>query len=1335
VDKKTRRTFGASLLAIAGSISAAGVAAPFTPGNLVVYRVGNGSTTLSQNGNHVFLDEYTTAGALVQSLAMPSAASGSDKPIVASGTATVDGFLSRSVDGTCLAVPGYGRDLPSSGSGLGNLVSGSMPAGGPVPRTIARVTGAGTIDSTTALTDTSVGDNFRSVATVDCESYWTAGGAGSAGGLQYALRGATASTALNGTPTPFRVVTIVDGQLYTSAANATGGFTFRGVNTVGTGLPTSGTPNITRLPGFQSSTPANTTSPNGYFFADLDGSPGVDTLYVADDQSAGLTKFSLVAGTWTVNGVIGGDTDDYRNVTGSVSGGTVTLYIVRGSNQLVTLTDASGYNGAFSGTPTVVATAGTNQAFRNVVWAPVLSATPLVSGGGGTVSPATPQAVAAGAQVDFTLTPDAGHDITAEGTCGGSFTSANVYRTAPVTASCYVQFAFPQIQTYTVTSSGGDHGTIDPVGEQVVTGGTILTFAVTADSGYKASVGGSCGGTLSGTTYTTTPIGATCTVEAAFEPLPVYAITPSTTPHGAVTPAGVQSVQEGQTIAFTVTPDEGYHGAMRGTCPGSWTDPTTYTVGPVTGPCSVQATFAQKLVLFVGNSYTFGRVDPVMSYNTANVTDLTYAMWVSNPSGSNEDEPHPWGGIPGVFKKMIEQVGLDWDVSISARNAASLKGHYLNTNPAGWDLRGNLASQPYTTVVLQDLSDEPLPAGRGFNADLTSFNTYADKLADWVHVGDDSVPNNVNARAAADVYLYSTWARPDMIAPNGSNEHGMYYNEAEGLELMTAHLHDAYFGKFASYPHYKAVNPVGDAFLIAVQAGFAMRDPYVPEAGKINLWHTDYFHPSKYGSYLSALVHFAMLTGIDPMTLGAGEQSAADLGISPDDAEDLQLAAKLATVPKAPHLVTYSPGDGSVTIHFNPPSNVGGLAITSYTVGCWVGDFATPPTPITVTGVASPITVTGLVNGGTYVCGVTTSNSVGVSAYSNTVSFVLGETIPPAVKNDFNGDGRSDLVFFHADGRIAIWTMDGLTRTDGGDILGAGSGWHVAATGDLDGDGRTDIVWRHDDGRVATWVMDGLVPSATAEVLAAGQGWSVVSTADFDGDGKADILWQGSGGAQAIWLMDGATMREGAAISTAAIGPLPEIWTGDLNGDGKADLVFNQSDGSVWVWLMDGLTVTSKTRILSAGSGWSVARSADFDGDGKDDLLWYRQADGHVAIWLMDGFAPQWSAEIFGGEAGWVPYPADFDGDGKSDIYFQHSDGRAAIWLMDGITPVQTTQILNAGDWRAQATNDLNGDGKADILWRNLSDGRIAVWLMDGATVSSGGDILGGGSGWSVAGP
>ena len=233
------------------------------------------------------------------------------------------------------------------------------------------------------------------------------------------------------------------------------------------------------------------------------------------------------------------------------------------------------------------------------------------------------------------------------------------------------------------------------------------------------------------------------------------------------------------------------------------------------------ASAAPISILFVGNSYTFGRVDPVMSYNAANVHDLTAAMNVANPAGSNPYEPHPWGGVAGIFKQFTVQAGLDYDVSISARNAASLRGHFLNTNPAGWDLLGNIASQQWDAVVLQDLSDEPLPNLRGANANLGIFNFYASKLEDYIHTGINAgqdlatdvlmttegqlwggpatgtaaqraaaciagtggpanpnalsqtacntartIRGNPNESTATDVYLYETWARPDMIYPH-----------------------------------------------------------------------------------------------------------------------------------------------------------------------------------------------------------------------------------------------------------------------------------------------------------------------------------------------------------------------------------------------------------------------------------------------------------------------------------------------------------------------------------------------------------------------------------------
>ena len=71
--------------------------------------------------------------------------------------------------------------------------------------------------------------------------------------------------------------------------------------------------------------------------------------------------------------------------------------------------------------------------------------------------------------------------------------------------------------TYAVTPSAGDGGAISPSTVQTIAEGSTTTFTVTPDGGYGiASVGGTCGGSLSGNTYTTNAITAACNVVATF---------------------------------------------------------------------------------------------------------------------------------------------------------------------------------------------------------------------------------------------------------------------------------------------------------------------------------------------------------------------------------------------------------------------------------------------------------------------------------------------------------------------------------------------------------------------------------------------------------------------------------------------------------------------------------------------------------------------------------------------------------------------------------------------------------------------------------------------------
>lgn len=90
------------------------------------------------------------------------------------------------------------------------------------------------------------------------------------------------------------------------------------------------------------------------------------------------------------------------------------------------------------------------------------------------------------------------------------------------------------------------------------------------------------------------------------------------------------------------------------------------------------------------------------------------------------------------------------------------------------------------------------------------------------------------------------------------------------------------------------IDPVDESFQRAVDQGLATADFWGPSAatdGLLDLWFDDGTHASKYGSYLSALTLFGTLTGLDPLSLGAGELAAGGLFISSADALVLQRVA------------------------------------------------------------------------------------------------------------------------------------------------------------------------------------------------------------------------------------------------------------------------------------------------------------------------------------------------------------------------------------------------------------------------------------------------------------
>jgi hypothetical protein len=89
--------------------------------------------------------------------------------------------------------------------------------------------------------------------------------------------------------------------------------------------------------------------------------------------------------------------------------------------------------------------------------------------------------------------------------------------------------------------------------------------------------------------------------------------------------------------------------------------------------------------------------------------------------------------------------------------------------------------------------------------------------------------------------------------------------------------------------------------------------------------------------------------------------------------------------PDAPTIGTATAGAGSASVAFTAPANVGGSAITGYTV-------ISSPGSIIGTGASSPVTVSGLTNGTAYTFTVVATNAYGTgpaSAASNSVTPVV----------------------------------------------------------------------------------------------------------------------------------------------------------------------------------------------------------------------------------------------------------------------------------------------------------------------------------------------------------
>lgn len=349
----TKRFLPLTCAILAGSFSHAQLS--LQNGNLVIYRTGNGTTPISNASAEISLLEFQQDGTLVQTINLPT--TGTDR-LTASGSATSEGKLRY--NGKFLAVTGY--DAPTGVTNIKETTAAAYPR-----RVQVFENNTSATVNTTNLGAAFSEDNIRSaIPQADGSGVWITGHASNTSNGIWYHDYASSTTSQIVTNTNLRTVHIYNGQLYSGRASGPGT-----VQTVGTGLPTTGPAPLANLPA--------ATAPVGrsFFIGDITGG----TVMYTTLDSGTINKYSLVSGNWVLSGTgtVPGGWGTVWDLTGYVDGsGNVQLFGVT-EGRLFSLTDANGFDSPFSATFTSLALAGTNYAFRGITYVPEPSTIVILS--------------------------------------------------------------------------------------------------------------------------------------------------------------------------------------------------------------------------------------------------------------------------------------------------------------------------------------------------------------------------------------------------------------------------------------------------------------------------------------------------------------------------------------------------------------------------------------------------------------------------------------------------------------------------------------------------------------------------------------------------------------------------------------------------------------------------------------------------------------------------------------------------------------------------------------------------------------------------------------------